>query len=80
MWTAEFWKAAAERALRTVAQTLLALWVTSGPLNAFDIDWLQAVGVAVGAGLISVLMSLVPVGPPESPSWVADPSAGRHAK
>lgn len=79
MWTQAFWLAAAERALRTVAQILLALWVGSGPLNAFDIDWLQSLGVAAGAALVSVLMSMVPTGPEGSPSWVSDPAAGRHS-
>lgn len=80
MWTVDFWKATAERALRTVAQVLLTLWVGSVPLNALQIDWLQSLGVALGAALVSVLMSLVPAGPTGSPSWVEDPAAtGRHA-
>lgn len=79
MWTADFWKATAERALRTVAQVLLTAW-GAGAVNAIDIDWLQALGLAGGAALVSVLMSLVPVGPTGSPSWVEDPqSTGRHA-
>lgn len=77
MFTVDFWKAAGERALRTVAQVLLSLWVGSGVLNAFDIDWLQALGVAVGAAVVSILMSLVPAGPAGSPSWVQDPNAVR---
>lgn len=78
MFTAEFWKAAGERALRTVAQTLLSLWVGTGVFNAFDVDWLQALGVALGAGVLSVLMSLVPTGPEGSPSWVEDRNAVRR--
>ncbi len=80
MLTAEFWKAAAERALRTVAQVLLSLWVGSGAFNAFSIDVFEALGVALGAALISVLMSIVPAGPEGSPSWVKDSAAGRHAR
>lgn len=80
MFTSDFWKAAGERALRTVAQVLLALWVGSGPLNAFDIDWVQSLGVALGAAVVSVLMSMVPAGPEGSPSWVADPAAGKHSR
>lgn len=80
MWTKAFWLATAERALRTVAQVLLTLWVGAVPLNALQIDWSQSLGVALGAALISVLMSLVPAGPTGSPSWVPDPAAvaGRH--
>lgn len=79
MWTSSFWVAAAERAIRTTAQVLLALWVGSGAFNAFSIDVWESFGVALGAALISVLMSLVPAGPTGSPSWVPDPAAGRHS-
>jgi hypothetical protein len=75
MWTAEFWKATAERALRTVAQVLLTLLVGDDALNAFQVNWPQSAGIAVGAALISVLMSLVPAGPQGSPSWVKDSNA-----
>ena len=77
MWSAEFWKAAAERALRTVAQVWITLWVTAVPLNVFEIDWLQGLGVGLGAALVSVLMSLIPAGPEGSPSWVQDVNAAR---
>lgn len=59
MWTARFWKAAGERAIRTVAQTLLALWAGAGPLDAFHIAWTDAVGVSLGAALLSLLTSVV---------------------
>lgn len=75
MWTAEFWMATGERALRTVAQVLLTLWVGDDALNVFDIDWPQSLGVALGAALVSVAMSLVPAGPKGSPSWVEDKNA-----
>jgi hypothetical protein len=78
MWTQSFWKAAAERALRTVAQVLLTTWVAKDALNVLEIDWLQSFGLAGGAALVSVLMSLAPVGPGGSPSWVEEPT-GRHA-
>ena len=58
MFTVKFWKDAAERAIRTAAQALLALWATdvSGVLA---VDWLQAGSVAALAALTSVLMSIV---------------------
>jgi hypothetical protein len=58
MFTVRFWKDAAERAIRTAAQALLALWATdvSGVL---EVDWLQAGSVAALAALMSVLMSIV---------------------
>ena len=58
MFTVKFWKDAAERAIRTTAQALLALWATdvSGVL---EVDWVQAGSVAALAALMSVLMSIV---------------------
>jgi hypothetical protein len=73
MWELSFWKKTAERAIRTAAQALLALWGTqvSGVL---DVDWVQAGSVAVLAALSSVLMSIIAtgVGDHESPSFVSD--------
>jgi hypothetical protein len=61
MFTITFWKDAAERAIRTAAQALLALWATdiSGVLA---VDWLQAGSVAALAALTSILMSIVATG------------------
>jgi len=71
MWELKFWKQTIERAIRTAAQALLALWGTqvSGVL---DVDWLQAASVAALAALSSVLMSIVAtgVGDHESPSFL----------
>lgn len=61
MFTIKFWKDAGERAIRTAAQALLALWATdvSGVLT---VDWLQAFSVAGLAAITSVLMSIVATG------------------
>ena len=61
MFTIKFWKDASERAIRTAAQALLALWATdvSGVLA---VDWLQAGSVAALAALTSILMSIVATG------------------
>lgn len=61
MFTIKFWKDAGERAIRTAAQALLALWATdvSGVLA---VDWVQAGSVAALAALTSVLMSIVATG------------------
>lgn len=58
MWSLRFWKDAAERAVRTAAQALLALWATSVS-GILDVDWPQAASVAGLAAFTSVLMSLV---------------------
>jgi hypothetical protein len=65
MWTKSFWKDAAERAARTMAQALLALWLVGDvAFNVLNASWGQAFGIAAGAAVISLLTSLVsaPVG------------------
>lgn len=82
MWTATFWKATAERAVKTLAQTMLALWVVGdGMLNVFEVDWANSFGVGLGALVVSLLTSLLSasVGPSGSPSLVADQEPGRHS-
>ena len=61
MYTITFWKDAAERAIRTAAQALLALWATdvSGVLA---VDWVQAGSVSALAALMSLLMSVAATG------------------
>jgi hypothetical protein len=61
VYTLTFWKDAAERAIRTAAQALLALWATdvSGVLA---VDWVQAGSVSALAALMSLLMSVAATG------------------
>ena len=61
MYTLTFWKDAVERAIRTAAQALLALWATdvSGVLA---VDWVQAGSVSALAALTSLLMSVAATG------------------
>jgi hypothetical protein len=61
MFTIKFWKDATERAIRTAAQALLALWATD-VAGVLAIDWLQAGSVAGLAALTSILMSIVATG------------------
>lgn len=59
MFTKLFWKDAFERSLKTVAQTLVTLWLTGETVfNILTVDWRQALGVAAGAGVLSLLMSV----------------------
>lgn len=59
IFTKLFWLDAAERALKTVAQTLVTLWLTGQAVfNILAVDWQQALGVGLGAGVLSVLMSV----------------------
>lgn len=71
MWTKNFWKQTAERAVKSAAQAMIGLW----PLDKFDVlqaDWKLAGGVALGGAVLSVLFSLVTsgVGQPDDPSAV----------
>lgn len=72
MWTSIFWKQALERALKSAAQALLGLWA-GDMFNVWNTDLKLALGVAVGAAVLSILTSIVslPVGPSDSPSLVA---------
>lgn len=56
IWTAEFWKGASERALKTFAQTLAAMFVVGVPL--FDLDFVQGLQLAGTAALASLLTSI----------------------
>lgn len=59
IWTGAFWKAATERAIRTAAQTFVALVGVNVGVNAgqqvglFDIDWAQVTSVTALAVVLS---------------------------
>lgn len=57
LWTRDFWAAAAERAIKTVAQTIVAVVGVAGT-GLLSVDWVQTLSVAAAAGLASVLTSL----------------------
>jgi len=60
IFTTKFWADTAERSLKTVAQALLALMVVGDQVfDILTVNWQQALGVAVGAGVISILTSIV---------------------
>lgn len=61
MWTASFWKATGERAIRTLAQTLIAI-LAVGQTTILTVDWQQAGAVAATATILSVLTSIVASG------------------
>jgi hypothetical protein len=71
MWTHKFWKNATERAVKTWAQSLVAL-LTAGSANVLEVDWASSLGVSVGAALLSLLTSLGSAGvtKTDSPSLV----------
>lgn len=58
MFTWDFWNYAGERAVKTVAQAALA-FLGTGTIGLFTIDWVSLASVSLGAGLLSILTSVV---------------------
>jgi hypothetical protein len=85
MFTAFFWKCSLERALKSFAQSLLAV-VGVGQVGVVDIAWPAALSTAATAGVLSILTSLASarVGTQDDPSLVKPTDGGvavqpRHA-
>lgn len=57
MFTRVFWAGAAERALKTMAQSIAAV-LGVGVVGILSVDWVQTLSVAATAGLLSVLTSI----------------------
>lgn len=72
--TSDFWKAAAERAIRTFAQAFLAL-VGATAFDVLHADWAGLVGVSLGAAFLSLLTSIVAseIGDKGTPSLIEEP-------
>lgn len=75
MRSKQFWFDVAERAIKTLAQTLLAWLVVDQTI--WELDWQQGLGVALTATVASILGSVASAGVayPESASPVY---VGRH--
>lgn len=58
MFTAQFWSYSGERAIKTVAQAAIA-FLGTGTIGLFEIDWASVASVSLGAGLLSLLTSIV---------------------
>lgn len=71
MWTGSFWKQAAERAVKTFAQAMVAV-LTAGATGLLEVDWGQAFSVAGLAAVVSLLTSVATsgMGPQGTPSMV----------
>lgn len=57
MWTRNFWRATAERGIRTLAQSAAALLVGNG-LGLLTVDWVAVGSVSGLAAVVSVLTSI----------------------
>ena len=79
MWTKKFWRDAAERAAKTGAQALAALFVTG--VTILTIDWGQAAAVTGTMMMMSVLTSVMSAGVGSNTTAAALPVAGgRHRR
>ena len=56
MFTTAFWKDAAERAVKTAAQSAIGVFVADTTI--LSLDWEQAGGIVGTAALVSVLTSI----------------------
>ena len=79
--TSQFLKDAAERAIKTFAQTLLA-YFGADALDVLQADWGNALSIALGAVVLSALTSLLSLKLGHSGTASATDAvvpAGRHA-
>lgn len=60
MFTVGFWKDAAERAIKTFAQALVAAIAVGTPI--MELDFAQGAGIAATASLVSILTSIASSG------------------
>lgn len=67
MFTLEFWKAATERALKSVAQAIIILATGDAVFNVLDFEWQNALGVGLGAAVLSYLTSMLSAGVTSQP-------------
>lgn len=57
MFTKQFWKDAAERAVKTFAQAAVAV-LTAGATGLLDVEWVHVFSVSGLAALVSILTSV----------------------
>jgi len=69
MFTKKFGFSALERAIKTMAQTIILIF-GANQINVVTIDWLTVAGLAGGGFVLSILTSIIslPIGDKDSPS------------
>ena len=78
MLNTTFWIAAAERAVKTCAQTAVAI-LSAGATGVLDVEWGQMASVAGLAAVVSVLTSIASDGVGNSGPSLGGEQLGRHA-
>lgn len=75
MFTITFWRSAIERAIKTVAQALIAVFAASS-FDWLSADWQAIAGSAGVAGLLSLLSSIASagIGTKGTPSLIEQPA------
>ncbi|MFI1830669.1 holin [Streptomyces sp. NPDC020412] len=66
MFTAAFWRATGERAIRTAAQATIGA-ISADQLGLLDVDWGQAASVGGLAAVLAVLTAIATSGGTEGP-------------
>lgn len=84
VYNGPFWMALFERAFFTFVEAYFGVVLVLGSFNAFQFDWLGALGPALGATVLAVVKGLIAahVNHPGSPSFANEAAVqtGRHAK
>lgn len=72
--TKNFWIAATERAVKSVAGAALSVLTVDTTSTVFNVNWETVAGVSLTAGLVSYLMSILsaPVNNDFSPSLTSE--------
>ena len=77
----DFWVDTAERAVKTLAQSMIATITVGAAVPIWELNWYEAVGVALTATLLSVLTSIASIGAaqPDTPSLIKYGESGKAA-
>lgn len=72
----EFWVSSTERAVKTLAEFVIALGAANG-LNILNLDWSTVIGLGIGGAVLSYAASIISatVAPKGTPSLVREGDA-----